>query len=145
MPSAREQTRRLAGDAGGGVRQTAPASAVAREQRCKRPSRFNLFLCAPLSIHPHPHQQAPIAALAAFGAYALALLLIGIASFKDCPDDAAALQKVRPRRGKLFNICAFSIRAPCLVSLSQKKKKKTQDIAAARADLVARGVLDASG
>ena len=45
---------------------------------------------------PHPPTppttQLPLLSLVALGLYALALLAIGVASFRDCPSDADALQ-----------------------------------------------------
>jgi hypothetical protein len=87
--------------------------------------------------------------VAAFGAYAAALLLIGIASFRDCPEDAAALQKVRRLRGGVSLVLGLSTPPVSPSSLpfwfALSHRPPLQDIAAARADLVKRGVLDASG
>ena len=41
---------------------------------------------------PTPPSQLPLLSIAAFGVYALLLLAVGVASFRDCPGDAAALQ-----------------------------------------------------
>ncbi len=38
--------------------------------------------------------QAPLLAVAAFGFYAVAALAYGVVTFRDCPEEAAALQKV---------------------------------------------------
>ena len=76
------------------------ARARAPARASERPSAHSSFrallslnlLSLPLST------QAPLAALASFGAYALTLLIVGILSFRDCPEDAVALQKVREGR-----------------------------------------------
>lgn len=38
--------------------------------------------------------QAPVAAVVLFGLYMLALLAYGVATYRDCPAEAASLQQV---------------------------------------------------
>lgn len=43
---------------------------------------------------PYSSMQAPLIAVIAFGLYLFLLLAIGVAQFRDCPEDAEALRKV---------------------------------------------------
>lgn len=42
------------------------------------------------------HLQAPLAGLVLFGLYLLGLLAHGVSTYRDCPEEAAALQQVYP-------------------------------------------------
>lgn len=97
--------------------------------------------------------QAPLAALAAFGAYAAILLVVGILSFRDCPEDAAALAKVEKGKGENASTQNLStqkwqhqslLSSPSSPISSRLFNAHThqQEVATARADLIARGVLD---
>jgi hypothetical protein len=73
--------------------------------------------------------------LVAFGCYLLILLIVGVASFRSCPEDAKALQQVRctaPPGQPCSTSSAFELTMPCLCGL-------LQDILRAREDLRARG------
>ena len=82
--------------------------------------------------------------MAAFGAYLLGALAYGLATFRTCPEELAALQKVRlvrPRR-----LCSLGERNSCCQLLRRRQRRfldlqmLVQDIALARAELAARGV-----
>ena len=58
----------------------------------RSPDRKKKQTRSPQSPLP-PLSQLPLLSIAAFGLYALALLAVGVTSFRDCPGDADALAR----------------------------------------------------
>ena len=62
----------------------------------------NPLLCAMLfgarwsQALPVRDAQAPLIAVALFGVYSVSALAYGLLTFRDCPEEAASLQKVHP-------------------------------------------------
>lgn len=87
--------------------------------------------------------QLPVICVAAFGAYLLGALAYGLATFRNCPEELQALQKVRLVHG-LPGCAAWRPMQlhllPCRRCLFLTLCTLVQDIALARAELAARGV-----